>query len=174
MKKATEETPIGGSGPKVSPPPSKRPMSFYLVIAAAVIALLWLIGSIAFGCQPDPAYTPTPTFKWDGVADEDLAGYKLYYRQAGGTYQLACDLPGEDWQQEQADGTFLTRTTWRGVDIDAALQRCLDGYELEELEVAVKAFDSSGNLSQDFSTCSPTGTCVVCMPEIWAPGRVYR
>lgn len=146
-------------------------LAWWVAVAVVLLVAIFVSTNVVLPCSPDLVnYTPTPTFQWDAVTDADLAGYKLYYRMVGGEYQLACDIPGETWRQEQEDGSFVERVMWKGVDLNVAIQRCLTGYELQELEIAVKAYDTAGNVSQDFSTCAIGGACVVCMPQIWPGG----
>lgn len=144
----------------------------WLVWAAIIfVCLLALATRPAPCCEPElVTHTPSPTVMWDAVTDTDLAGYKLYYRMTGGVFQLACDLPAERWVEYDEWGNVIgPRVNWRGVDFAVGVQKCLDGYELENLEWAVKAYDEAVNISDNFSNI-----VTICMPEIWTPGEVYR
>jgi hypothetical protein len=129
---------------------------------------LWLVAAVlvltakAATCTPDLAtYTPTPTLKWDQVTvapGSVLVGYKLFWRFPGGTFQFLVDLPC--WTEE--DGS---RNCPGGALIpDLAVQRFVVG-QLETIEFALKAYDTRGGVSVDFSNAVS-----ICMPEIY-PGR---
>ena len=120
---------------------------------AAVVALFVAIAVCcswcavhAATCTPDPLATPTPVVAWTQNADADLAGYSLYYREPGGTFQRLLDFPCQ-WYDLDEDG--ITDTRWcRGPDLGAPLQRyCAACAPLTSYEFAVKAYDLAGNAS---------------------------
>jgi len=86
----------------------------------------WLIGVLvlAYGGQ---VRAGTISIAWDPVEDTDLAGYRVYYGMASGSYSQSVDV-----------GNVL-ETTLTG------LSDCTTWY------VAVKAYDTAGNLSEGYS-----------------------
>lgn len=154
-------------------------IGWIILLTLAALFVLWFSGRDARACEPDLVnYTPTPTFKWDRVTDSDLAGFWLWYRLPGGTFQRACQLPIQRWPEvdEQGHPTGRILEHHPGVDLDVPIQRCLEGYELQMLEWSVTSYDAVGNESVSFATCAETDPtqCTVCMPRIWRPGVPYE
>jgi len=74
-----------------------------------------------------PAQAGTMSIAWNPVAEADLAGYRVYYGTSAGSYSQNVDVGN------------VTSTTLTG------LTDCTTWY------VAVKAYDTAGNLSQTYS-----------------------
>lgn len=113
-----------------------------------------------------PCATPTPTISWDQVADADLAGYSLYFRDTGmGGWSFLADIPCS-WADLDEDGTLEFRFCL-GADMSIPLQRyCPMCGPYQSYEFAVKAFDAAYNLSVDYSN-----SVEVCFsPICTAPG----
>mgnify|MGYP001264817265 CR=1 FL=1 len=105
---------------------------------------------LAVTCTPLTTYTPTPVVTWDQVLDASLAGYTLYYREPGGTFQRLVDFPCE-WYDMDEDGRADTRFC-RGADLGAPLQRyCPSCVPFTAYEFAVKAKNLAGLESLEFS-----------------------
>ncbi len=114
-----------------------------------------------------PCATPTPTLKWDLVADPDLAGHDLYEREPGGPSQLIATIPCR-WNDFDGDG--VGDAEWcSGVNLDLSLQKACPGCLPNTLhEFAVLAYDTAGNRSVTFSNwvsvcfspvCAAPGPC---------------
>ena len=135
-------------------------VAFFVALAAC---LSWCAAHAAT-CTPDPLATPTPTASWTQNADADLAGYSLWYREPGGTFQKLRDFPCEWWDLDE-DGTVDTR--WcRGPDLSMPLQRyCSACAPFTLYEFSVKASDLGGQVSGSSAAIS------VCFSPICArPG----
>jgi len=110
-------------------------------------------------CVPLTTYTPTPVLFHDAVPDADLAGYSLYYRLPGGTWQLLRDLPCEYDAIE-----YGAARVCRGVDTGDALQRyCATCAPFTAYEFSVKAYDRTGNRSVDYSNVVSVCFSPVCV-----------
>lgn len=91
-------------------------------------AVLCLVVVGALLCTMGTSFAGSIGVAWDPVADADLAGYKVYYGTAPGTYSTSKDSPGTG-----------TSTTLTGLDA------CTRYY------IAVKAYDTGGLESTAYS-----------------------
>ena len=99
-------------------------------------------------CTPLATHTPTPVVTWDQIADANLAGYSIYYREPGGVFQLLLDFPCEWYDMsDPLDGIADVRFC-RGPDMGAPLQRyCPSCLPFNVYEFSVKAYDLAGRRS---------------------------
>lgn len=148
------------------------PSRLFLVIVAILVIVIVAAFSLlhAAPCTPlpscvdngnvSPCATPTPTLGWDPVPDTPtatLAGYKLYWRMPGGTFQLLVDIPciTEDDGSRSCPGAVApSRPVQRYTPV-----------ELELVEFAVKAYDTDGEVSPEFSN-----VVQVCINATWKGG----
>ena len=99
--------------------------------------------------------TPTPVFTWAQVNHADLAGYKAYYNEPGGTPQLIRDIPCVwDDRSDPPDGVKETRTCI-GPDVWLAIQREGNFTPGVSYEFRFKAYTRSGAVSALFSDPLP-------------------
>ena len=114
-----------------------------------------------------PCATPTPVVSWDQVADADLAGYSIYWRDTGSggfnvLAQIACRWDDLD---DPPDGIAETRFCL-GADFPIPLQRwCPQCAPYQSYEFAIKTYDNTGNRSADYSNIIE-----VCFSPIWTSG----
>jgi hypothetical protein len=112
-------------------------------------------------CTVAATETPTPVLRWDAVANADLAGYSLFYREVGGTFQKLRDFPCE-WYDLDNDGTNVVRFC-RGADLGVPLQRycpsCVPG---TLYEFSAKAYNLSGMSSATYSNVVSVCFSPVC------------
>ena len=118
---------------------------------------------LAAVCTPDLLFSPTPVVSWDQVADADLSGYVLYYREPGGVFQKLLDFPCKWFDlTEPPDGVADLRFC-RGPDMGAPLQRyCSTCSPLVAYEFAVKAKNLAGVESTSFSNVLPVCFSPIC------------
>ena len=93
------------------------PLSFISVVAIPLIFLLF----------PKNAHSTDVTLSWDANSEEDLAGYRIFYREAGQSY---------DYNDPLWEGSETTCTAY---NLDDMTTHCF----------VVRAFDTSGNESGD-------------------------
>jgi len=125
------------------------------VIAALLLAAV---------CTPLATYTPTPVVTWDQVPDANLAGYTVYYREPGGTYQRLVDLPCAWFDtSDPPDGGMDVR--WcRGPELGVPLQRyCPSCVPLTAYEFFVKAYNLAGTQSVAMSNMIPVCFAPLCV-----------
>lgn len=134
-----------------------------LVGIGFALALAWIFAGDARAatCTPDSLSTPTPTLSWKQNPDLDLGGYRLYYREIGGTWQTLRDFPCEWYDMsEPPDGTMDVRFC-RGPDLDIPLQRyCASCLSFTNYEFSLGAFDLTNQWS------SRGNTVAVCFSPI--------
>jgi hypothetical protein len=94
------------------------PLPFIPVVAFALILLLLFSKN---------AYSADVTLAWHPNSEEDLAGYRIFYREAGQNYNYNAPL----WEGSE--------TTWTVYNLDDMTTHCF----------VVRAFDISGNESGD-------------------------
>ena len=122
--------------------------------------LLWtaLVGTPhAVSCQPDPAFTPTPTLRWDeSSGTATLSGFHLWFRPQGqqgwmGPYDLPCSGVSDP-------------PTWEcpGTDLDVPVQRFAE-YDNSYVDFTVTAYNSAGESAM-------SNVVTICMPPIWRGG----
>jgi hypothetical protein len=112
--------------------------------------------------------TPTPVLSWDRTPDDltttppsIIAGYKLYACFPGGTPQLVRDYPY--WLED--DG--VTKRFY-GVDIPVPIQR-VTSTEFQDVEYRVKAYDTAGRVSQNYSN-----VITLCPSHVWVKPEPYN
>jgi hypothetical protein len=94
------------------------------------------------------------------VADQPgaiVAGFKLFWRYPGGVFQLLIDLPC--WTDDGG-----AKACW-GTSAPYAVPQRGFNIQLEDVEFAVKTYDTQGDVSDNFSN-----VISACMPPIY-PGR---
>ena len=123
-----------------------------------IIAALFL----AAVCTPPAAYSPTPTITWDHVVHPDLAGYKLYYAEEGGTPQLIRDIPCVSLDLSDPPDGIKEYRFCRGPDGFEALQRERDFTPLTAYQIWLKAYTTAGFVSAGFSPSIPVCFRPVC------------
>lgn len=150
-----------------------RMVKFFLAVVAVVgIGFISFCAARPSGatCSPlpscvdvggvPPCATPTPTVKWDPVADANLEGYRLY-DDVGGLLVLKRVIPCVEWIDEE---TLQSRFYCPGVEIDYPVQRATDA-TFEFVNWCVKAYKTSGVESVECSNVES-----ICMPPIWNGG----
>lgn len=116
--------------------------------------------SHAVECLPDldnAGYTAVPTLEWDLVPDAKVVGYRVFYKQVGGVWQVLVDLPCDldyDGVTEVCPHSFTTTRS------------CPTCKKFEEYSFCVKAFNNLGNFSTDCSN-----EVSVCIPLHWSPNN---
>jgi hypothetical protein len=114
-----------------------------------------------------PCATPTPVVSWDQVADADLAGYSIYWRDTGSGWfnvlaQIACR-----WDDDDEDPLTPLVRFCLGADFPIPLQRwCPQCAPYQSYEFAVKSYDDAGNWSADYSNIVEVCFSPICV----APG----
>lgn len=125
------------------------------MIAALLLAACQPLATCGSPVIP-PCGTPTPTLKWDRVADAPnaiVAGYKVYARTAAvSSWTLAATLPC--WTDDDGSKRCL------GVDLDYPVQR-VTNVQLDTVEWCVRAYDLQGD---EGTPCSNIQS--ICMPAI--------
>lgn len=121
----------------------------------AILALSILWGGSAAACDPDPRYSPTPTFAWDPPADDPLeanvSAYRLRWRwydpedPAPGWSVSCCQvtLPCELRVDEDTGSTWKRCPRGGSIPPDAPLQRWTNAAG-DLLEVCVSPIDLEG------------------------------
>jgi hypothetical protein len=118
---------------------------------------------LAVACTADPVFTPTPVVVWDQVADANLAGYSLWYREPGGTFQRLRDFPCEWYDTDRPPDGMPDVRFCRGADLGIPLQRyCPSCAPLNLYEFAVKARNLAGAESATFSNVLPVCYSPIC------------
>lgn len=117
-----------------------------------------LLAVILAACVPDH---PTPTLQFDPSPSPDMevAGYGIEYRQPGGSWQLAAQLPTERNDLDD-DGTLETNIR-RGVETHIPPFRYYNGTPNTLYEFRVFAYSAEGpyylksDRSNMVSACHP-------------------
>ena len=123
-----------------------------------ILALL-----LAAACVPDPLRTPTPVAAWDQAPDADLAGYSLWYREPGGTFQRLRDFPCGWYDLDRPPDGIVDVRSCRGADFGIPLQRyCSSCAPGSVYEFAVKARNLAGAESTTFSNALPVCFSPIC------------
>lgn len=135
-----------------------------------VLVLAWI--GVALGCEPDPAYTPTPVLGWEHDG-QDVAGFRIYADDGAGIVSLALECGWECHDcPDDACETCLTALHLHcsHADLDGEfpgmgypVQR-LGPWELVEVRFGVSAYDAAGNESA--VTWFPWTWCMPAIQEL--------
>lgn len=153
-----------------------RSAGLYAWIIAVVTVLLYL-GTYSCvdgprACEPAPSCdtpgcaTPTPTLAWDysQAWQNDLVGYRIYYREGNQPWDAARSWVAGCWIVLNEDDGSYSRTYCYGTDMDIPVQRFVER-DFYEMEYAVKAIDRN-----EVESASYSNSVVICQPPIWRGG----
>lgn len=150
-----------------------------MILRLLVIAVAWTSTCALAVCTPDPAYSPTPTYRWDAPpADPDeerIGGYMIRWRWLGdSTWPTHCCMDFLPCQTVRNEDTGETWNLCPGTDYSVALQKYTND-SLQELEVCVESVNrgdpwDAANRSVECVLADQSDAegmqTVICMPEL--------